>query len=69
MGLRMSWCVREEWVIAEGRISSHRVAALGVGGCEPKYQNGRIGTQRGGIFNENVGKKRSEKNGAGHGHA
>jgi hypothetical protein len=57
MGLRMSWGVREEWVIAEGRVSSHRVAAPGVRGCEREYQNGQTGTQCGGIF---VGKHGEE---------
>ena len=62
----MSWWAREEWVIAEGRVSSHRVAALGVRGCEPKYQNGQTGTQCGGIFNEKHGEgtKREEWSGS-----
>ena len=66
MELRMSWCGREEWVIAEGRVSSHRVAALGVEGCKRKYQNGQTGTQCGGIYNEKHGKgtKREEWSGS-----
>jgi hypothetical protein len=30
-GTENELAVREEWVIAEGKVSSHRVAALGVG--------------------------------------
>jgi hypothetical protein len=49
-----------------GEVSSHGVAALGVGECERKYQNGQTGTQCGGIFNEKHGEetKREEWSGS-----